>query len=146
MFILIIQLVGMTVVYLEKSVLCCQRWEEHYKYVIMSFMASQITSLTIVYSTVYSSADQRKYQSSVSLAFVWEFTGDWWIPRTKGQLRGKCFHLMTSSWNLAIQSQVLGSPRSRLNVKTVFPGMGIPMLKIRRLRDHLISLTWGFLY
>ena len=26
-----------------------------------------------------------------------EFTGDRWIPRTKGQLRGKCFHLMTSS-------------------------------------------------
>ena len=25
-----------------------------------------------------------------------EFTGDRWIPRTKGQLRGKCFHLMTS--------------------------------------------------
>ena len=23
---------------------------------------------------------------------------DRWIPRTKGQLRGKCFHLMTSSW------------------------------------------------
>ena len=27
-----------------------------------------------------------------------EFTGDRWIPRTKGQYRGKCFHLMTSSW------------------------------------------------
>ena len=27
-----------------------------------------------------------------------EFTGDWWIPHTKGQWRGKCFHLMTSSW------------------------------------------------
>ena len=26
-----------------------------------------------------------------------EFTGDRWIPHTKGQLRGKCFHLMTSS-------------------------------------------------
>ena len=26
-----------------------------------------------------------------------EFTGDRWIPRTKGQWRGKCFHLMTSS-------------------------------------------------
>ena len=37
----------------------------------MSTMASQITSLTIVYSTVYSGADQRKYQSSASLAFVW---------------------------------------------------------------------------
>ena len=28
-----------------------------------------------------------------------EFTGDRWIPRTKGQQRGKCFHLMTSSWH-----------------------------------------------
>ena len=36
----------------------------------MSTIASQITSLTIVYSTVYSGADQRKHQSSVSLAFV----------------------------------------------------------------------------
>ena len=37
---------------------------------IMASMASQITSLTIVYSTVYSDADKRKHQSSVSLAFV----------------------------------------------------------------------------
>ena len=36
----------------------------------MSMMALQITSLTIVYSTVYSGADQRKHQSSTSLAFV----------------------------------------------------------------------------
>ena len=36
----------------------------------MGAMASQITSLTIVYSTVYSGADQRKHQSSESLAFV----------------------------------------------------------------------------
>ena len=37
----------------------------------MGTMASQITSLTIVYSTVYSGADQRIHQSSASLAFVW---------------------------------------------------------------------------
>ena len=37
----------------------------------MGAMASQITRLTIVYSTIYSGADQRKHQSSVSLAFVW---------------------------------------------------------------------------
>ena len=43
----------------------------HYNDVIMGSMASQITSLTIVYSTVYSGADQRKHQSSASLAFVW---------------------------------------------------------------------------
>ena len=64
----------------------------------MSTMASQITSLTVVYSTVYSNADQRKHQSSASLAFVRGIHRDRWIPRTKGQLRGKCFHLMTSSW------------------------------------------------
>ena len=29
-----------------------------------------------------------------------EFTGHRWIPRTNGQLCGKCFHLMTSSWSL----------------------------------------------
>ena len=37
----------------------------------MSSLASQITSLTIVYSTVYSRVDQRKHQSFASLAFVW---------------------------------------------------------------------------
>ena len=45
--------------------------------VIMGAIASQITSLTIVYSTVYSDADQRKHQSSASLAFVW---GIHWGP------------------------------------------------------------------
>ena len=39
---------------------------------MMDAMASQITSLTIVYSTIYSDADQRKHQSSASLAFVRE--------------------------------------------------------------------------
>ena len=43
----------------------------HYTDVIMGAIASQITSLTIVYSTVYSGEDQRKHQSSASLAFVW---------------------------------------------------------------------------
>ena len=42
----------------------------HYNDVLMSAMASQITSFTIVYSTVYSDADQRQHQSSASLALV----------------------------------------------------------------------------
>ena len=45
----------------------------HYNDVIMGAMASQITSLTIVYSTVYSCEDQRKHQSSASLAFFFYF-------------------------------------------------------------------------
>ena len=42
----------------------------HYSDVTVGMMASQITSFTIVYSPVYSGADQRKHQSSASLAFV----------------------------------------------------------------------------
>ena len=53
----------------------------------MTTMASQITSLTVVYSTVYSDAEQRKHQSSASLAFVWGIHRDRWIPHIKGQLR-----------------------------------------------------------
>ena len=43
---------------------------EHYNDVVISVMAFQITELTIVYSAVYSGADQRKHQSSASMAFV----------------------------------------------------------------------------
>ena len=42
----------------------------HYNDVIMSALTSQITSLTVVYWSFYSGADQRKPQSSASLAFV----------------------------------------------------------------------------
>ena len=37
----------------------------------MGATASQITSLTIVYTTVYSGADKKKHEMSASLAFVW---------------------------------------------------------------------------
>ena len=43
----------------------------HYSDIIMATIVSQITSLTIVDSTVYSGTDQSKHQSSASLAFVW---------------------------------------------------------------------------
>ena len=72
---------------------------KHYDDAPISAMASQITSLTIVYSIVCSGTGQRKHQSSVSLAFVRGIHRDRWIPRTKRQFSGKCFHLMTSSWN-----------------------------------------------
>ena len=48
----------------------CPRRAIHYNDVIMGSVASQITSLTIVYSAVYSGAYQRKLQSSASLVFV----------------------------------------------------------------------------
>ena len=59
----------------------------HYCDVIKGTMASQITSLTIAYSTVYSSANQRKHQSSASLALCGEFTGDRWFPAQRAVTR-----------------------------------------------------------
>ena len=68
-------------------------------------MASQITSLTVVYSIVNLGADQSKHQSFASLTFVWEFTGTgefpaqrasnaenvsiWWRHHDYGQLDAK---------------------------------------------------------
>ena len=70
---------------------------EHYRDVIMSTMASQIASVSIVYSTVCSCRGQRKHQSSASLAFV--RGSHRWIPLHKGSWCEKCFYLITSSWS-----------------------------------------------
>ena len=48
------------------AIYCC-----HYDDVIMSVMASHITGVSIVCSTLGAGADQRNHQSSASLAFVW---------------------------------------------------------------------------
>ena len=63
----------------------------HYSDVIMNAMASQITGLTIVYSTVYSGTDKTKHQSSASLALCGEFTGHQWVPPHKGPVTRKMF-------------------------------------------------------
>ena len=69
----------------------------HNSDVIMRTMASQITSLTIVYPTAYSGEDQRKHQSSASLAFV-RGIHRWPVNSPhEGPVTRKCFHLMTSS-------------------------------------------------
>ena len=62
----------------------------YYSDVIMGAMASQITSLTIVYSNVYSGADEKKYQSSASPAFV---RGIHWWP-VKSPPKGPVTHKM----------------------------------------------------
>ena len=64
----------------------------HYSDVMMSAIASQITVITIVYSTVCSHADRRKHRSSASLAFVPVDS-----PHKRSITR-KMFLLMASSW------------------------------------------------
>ena len=71
----------------------------HSSDVIMGAIASQITGLTIVYSTVYSDADQRKHQSSASPVFVRGIHRGPVNPTHKWPVtRKKCFDLMTSSY------------------------------------------------
>ena len=77
----------------------CDWWADywiHYNDVIMSSMASQITGLTIGYSSVYSGAYERKHQRSASLAFVRGIHRSLVNSPHKGPVTRKCFHLMTS--------------------------------------------------
>ena len=70
----------------------------------MSAMASQLTGVSIVCSTVGSCADQTKHQSSASLAFVWGIHRSPVNSPHKWPITRKMFHLMTSScdrWNIA---------------------------------------------
>ena len=64
----------------------------------------QITSLTMVYSTVYSGADQRKYHSSTSLAFLRGIHRSTLNSPHKEPITRKCFNLMTSSWISSLAS------------------------------------------
>ena len=50
--------------------ICYTSSAPHYSDVILSTMLSQIITLTIVYSSVYSVSDKRKHKGSASLAFV----------------------------------------------------------------------------
>ena len=57
---------------------------QHYSEIIMTPTTSQITSLIIVYLTVYLGADKKKkHQSSASLAFVWGISQHKWPEMRK---------------------------------------------------------------
>ena len=68
----------------------------------MGAVASQITSLTIVYLTVYSGADQRKHQSSASRDFVRGIHRSSGNSPHKGPVTRKMFpfdYVIMSCWN-----------------------------------------------
>ena len=74
----------------------------HYSDVIMGAMASQIIGVSIVCSTVCSGADQRKHQSSASLAFV-RGIHRWPVDSPhKGPVTRKMFPFDDVSWLLSI--------------------------------------------
>ena len=97
---------------------CEESSVKHYNDVIIGTMASQITNLTIIFSTVYSGADHRKYQSSASLAFVrgihrWSVNSPhkWSVTRKMFAfddviMCGQRFHVMTSCCLPNIQNRM----------------------------------------
>ena len=70
--------------YIHDTLIKTNLLNNHHSDVIMSAM-SQITGVSIAYSTVFSGADKKNHQSSASLVFVGEVIGDRWISLTKGQ-------------------------------------------------------------
>ena len=112
----------------------------HYNDVTMSTMASQITSLTIVYSTVYSGADQRKHRSSTSLAFVrgihrWpansphrEIVSIWWRHHVLHRIEGRAMAV-----KLLWMPQYLTSKKSTL--VRVMPWC-------HQITSHYVSQCW----
>ena len=90
-----------------KYCVCEVRYSAHYNDVIMSAIASPITSVSIANSTDFSGADQIKHQSSASLAFV-KGIHRWPVNFLhKGPVSGKCFHLITSSWQMWVDRRVI---------------------------------------
>ena len=65
----------------------------------MSMMASQIPSLTMFTQPFIRVQIKENIKAPRHWPLWGKFTGNRWIPLTKGHLRGKCFHLMTSSWS-----------------------------------------------
>ena len=77
----------------------------HYSDAIMRAMGSQVTGLANVCSTVYSGADQRKHQSSASLAFFrWNHRWPLSSPH-KGPITRKIFR-----FDVVIMSENLVTP------------------------------------
>ena len=87
----------------------------------MGAIKSQITSLTIVYSTVYSGADQRKHQSSVSLAFLRGIHRGPVDSPHKWSITRKMFPfddviMVIYNWTMSIHCWGYGYPSTRLAV------------------------------
>ena len=122
-----------------------------YSDVIISAMASQITRLTIVFSNVYSGADQRKHQSSAPLAFVWGIHR-WPVnfPHKRPVAR-KMFpfddvmtskHLLTTALTTLSTSWSVGfTPRERTTVPSSVHGMRLLPSRSYRLKQSRSSET-----
>ena len=109
----------------------------HYSDVRMGAVASQITSFTIVYSTVYSDADQRKHQSSESLAYVRGIHRGPVNSPHKGPVTRKMF-----PFDDIIMIEIISFGPDSLRIKTWFGRKKYPVVKINPSTVGSMH-TWG---
>ena len=125
-----------------------------YSDIIMTTMASEITGISIVCSTICSGVDQRKHQSSTSLAFVRGI--HWWLVDSppKWTVMRKMFSFDDIVMNLLTMCQWWGSPAqfvleiSIIDVATSFSDKNspwwlwrmLPSTKMRYHKNYLESL------
>ena len=75
-----------------------QSFGDHYKNVIMGEMAS-LKPVSWLFAQPFVQAQIKEHIKASRHWPLWgESTDDQWFPLTKGQLRGKWFHLKTSPW------------------------------------------------
>ena len=122
----------------------------HYGDVTMGTIASQITSLVIVFSTVHLDTDQRKHQSSASLAFVWGIHRGPVNSPHKWPVTRKIFPfddvIMMMSWHchtFPIIGPLWGNPPIPGGFPHIRPAMQRYVYFIVRL-SKLISKQWNF--
>ena len=121
----------------------------HYSDVIISAMASQTTGVSIVYSNACSGVDQRKHQSSASLTFLGEFTGDQWISRTKGQQREKMFPFddvimsctLLQAIHITDQNRNVATNSAKINLAVIFHAHSLLTVVTGQMDDSLNCVT-----
>ena len=126
----------------------------HYSDVIMGAVPSQITSLAIVYSTVYTVADQRKHQSSASLAFVrgihrWPVNSPHKWPVARKMFPFDDVTIWVSSMSILEKTDVITAPHSNQSVNwyctNVCAGKGkSPSKCIFAIKMPQLSFLWKF--
>ena len=101
---------------------------------------------------------QAQIKESINAARLWplwgEFTGDRWIPRTKGQLRGKYFHLMTSSWHWDWTKTAVIFVRYFINILSLHKRFILTQILVRSVQDSTIDvgstsvqvMAWRWIY
>ena len=82
--------------------------QHHYNDVIMGVMVSRITSLTIVYASVYAGADQRKHQSAHhgplcgNSPVTGEFPNKWLVSRKSVSIWWRHHGTLTNTTHMAL--------------------------------------------